>query len=340
MAKKINRNPNDFDPIVVNGCYIEPNTVYKVVAKEPSGNNPDIYKQLGSVKERIPGVGNTVTLTQSDTGFFDASPNFNRIESLKNDWEKRQQVANDYFEIFAAPMKNYISDIERIKIPTDNEFFDRAYQTGYLTTTVSEGVQYNTANPVERFALYIALQEGELAMKGKRTPEEKEEGLKDELDIFHQDAQYALISIEESRTKKEQVAENEMEAAYLFGTYRRSKKDALRGMLAYINIPVKQDTSDAELDTLYKTKIEPNKDKLKEFLSISERYQNSPKLLETEFDLLEKVKSKTGRELIKKDGTSFYFGDVVMGSNYKSVVATLLKDDNAELLKQFYLNFS
>lgn len=339
MAKKINRNPNDFEPIVVNGCYVEPNTVYEVVPKEPSSKTPQVYLELGSVKERFPGVGNTVTLTQADTGFFDSSPSFNKVDTLKNNWDKRQETADKYYEIFASPMRNYIADIERIKIPTDNEFFDKAYQTGYLTTTVSEGVQFNTANPVDRFRLFIALQEGELCMKGVRTPEEKELGLKDEKDIFNQDAQYAFISITENKSKKEQIAEMEMDAAYTFGNLRRSNKKTLMGMLSYINIPVKVDTSDAELDSIYKTKVEPNREKLKEFIDITDRYSKQPDLMDAEFDLFDKIKSKKGRDLIKKEGTSFYFGDTVLGSNYKSVVATLLKPENTDVLKQFHLNF-
>ena len=71
MAKKIIRNPNDFDPIVVNGCLIEPNSVYEIVPKTTVASNvPEIYRTLDSIKERIPGVSNTITLTQSDTGFF------------------------------------------------------------------------------------------------------------------------------------------------------------------------------------------------------------------------------------------------------------------------------
>ena len=47
MAKKV-KDPNEFEPIVVNGCLIEPNTVYEVVAKEPNLNAPPIYQELGS----------------------------------------------------------------------------------------------------------------------------------------------------------------------------------------------------------------------------------------------------------------------------------------------------
>lgn len=340
MAKRINRNPNDFEPIVVNGCLIEPNTTYEIVAKEPSDKSPDIYRRLGSVKERFPGVGNTATLTQADTGFFDGSPIFNTIDGAKNNWTRRQELADTYFEIFALPMRNYISEIEKIRIPTDDEFFDKAYRTGYLTVNIQEGIQFNTANPIDRFKLYVALSEGELSMKGKRQPEEKAEGMKDELDLYHQDAQYAYISISDVKSKTEQSAELEMEASYEFGNLLRSDFETLIGLLAYINVGVKKDISKAELNSLYKIKIESDSRKLKEFVEILKQYKDNPKHLKAEIDLLDKLKSKKGKELITKDGSSFYMNDIVLGSNFKSVVSTLLKPEHQDLLKQFYLNFN
>lgn len=339
MAKRITKNPNDFEPIVVHGCLIEPNTIYEVVAKDPSENTPPIYHELGATKERYPGVGNTATLSQADTGFFSMSPIFNRNESVKGDWIKREELAEQYFNIFALPVKMYISEIERIKTPTDDEFFDKNYPHGHFTVNVGEGVQFNTANPIERFKLYIAITEGELAMKGRRSDEEKEEGLKDENDVFHQDAQYCYISISETKNKKEEAAETEMEAAFEFGNLLRSNKELLVDMLAYINIAVKKDISKAELNSLYKTKIESDKSKFKEFISILSEYKERPNEFKIELELLEKVKSKKGRELIIKTGSSYYFNEKALGSNLKSVVSSLMKIENEEILKQFYFNF-
>lgn len=341
MAKRISniKNPNDFEPIVVNGCLIEPNTVYEVVAKDAPDNAPPIYHELGSTKERMPGVGNTATLTQLDTGFFSDSPLFNRYDNIKNDWKRRQELADLYYEVFAEPLKMYISEIHRIRIPSDDEFFDKHYPNGYFTVNVGEGIQFNTASPIDRFKLYVALSEGELCMKGKRTEEEKEVGLKDEHDMFHSDAQYALVSITERKSRKEQQDEIEMEAIYNFGTLVREDRSLLIDMLAYINVTVKKDSSKAELLSIYKTKIGNNILKLKEFIDIFKQYEERPKELKAELELLEKLKSKKGRELIVKDGSTYKLNDVTLGSNLKSVVSALMKKENEDLLKQFYLNF-
>jgi hypothetical protein len=345
MAKKLTqdttlvRNPNDFEPIVVNGSLVEPNTVYEIVSKDPSDNTPPIYQELGATKERMPGVSNTITLTQGDSGFFSSSPIFNKFDGVRNDWKKREELAQLYYDVFAAPLKMYISEIEKIKIPTDDEFFDKNYPQGHFTVNVGEGVQLNTGNPIERFKLYVALIEGELCMKGKRDEEEKELGLKDEHDMYNQDAQYAFISITERKNKKEQQAEIEMEASFRFGELVRGDKDLLTSMLTYINVPVKKEFSRAELNSLYKTKIENDRAKLKEFVLILEQLDARPNELKIEFELLEKVKSKKGRELIHKEGSAYYFNEVVLGSNLKSVVASLMKRENEEILKQFYFNF-
>lgn len=340
MAKKIIKNPNDFEPIIVNGCLIEPNTVYEVVAKDAPHNAPPIYHELGSTKERMPGVSNTITLTQLDTGFFADSPMFNRYESVKNNWVKREEYANSYYEIFAEPLKMYISEIERIRIPSDNDFFDKYYPQGYFTTNIGEGIQFNTASPIDRFKLYVAISEGELCMKGKRTDEEKEEGLKDENDMFNQDAQYAFVSITERKNRKEENDELSMEASYRFGTLLREDKDTLIEMLKYINaISNNKEYSKAELNSLYKTKVESNKGKFKEFVDIISEYDLNPKELKMELSLITKFKSKIGQEVIEKKGSAYYFNDVVLGSNIKSAVSTLMKRENEELLNQFYLNF-
>ena len=343
MAKKIIRNPNDFDPIVVNGCLIEPNSVYEIVPKTTVASNvPDIYRTLDSIKERIPGVSNTITLTQSDTGFFEGSFVFNKMEETKNDWNKRQQLADKYFEIFALPMRNYISEIEKIRIPTDDVFFDKIYPTGYLTVKIGEGIQFKTDNPVDRFKLYIAIIEGELVMKGKRTSDEKEIGLKDETDMYHQDAQYSYVSITEKKNRKELQVELEMEASYTFNTLLREDKRALIGLLSYINIQVKQDASQGEIMTAYKTKIEPYLPKLKEFIEVADNYNNDRDSVKTTIDLLEKLKTKKGRELIKKEGATYVLissPDKPLGSNLKSVVASLLKMENSDILTQFYLQY-
>ena len=94
VAKK--KNPNEFDPIVVNGCLIEPNTIYEVVAKEPTANTPEIYHLLGSTKERVPGVSNSVSLTQSNTGFFAHSGVFNDDDKIKNDLRFLSSLDNSF----------------------------------------------------------------------------------------------------------------------------------------------------------------------------------------------------------------------------------------------------
>lgn len=91
MAKKKGNDPNYFDPIVINGCLIEPNTVYEIVAREPYSWSPAEYVEMGSCKERHPDVGNSVTLSQQDSGFYDMSPIFNTDSEIKNDWTERKK---------------------------------------------------------------------------------------------------------------------------------------------------------------------------------------------------------------------------------------------------------
>lgn len=333
MAKKIIQNPNDFEPIVVNGCLIEPNTIYEIVAKEPFGNAPEEYFELGSTKERHPFVSNTLSLSQINTGFYAASELFNREDKIKNDWQAREDKANTLYKVFAEPLKMYIADIEKIRIPTEDEFFDKNYEKKAFTVTIGEGKQFNTANPIQRFQLYIAIAEGELVMKGKRDEDEKKIGLKSENDPYHQEAQYAYVSITERKTKSQLDNEIELEANYQFGHLLRTDKSLLIGMLQYIGVPVNAKSTDVEIKTAYKSFLDKAPEKIKSFYNVIEKYQNDGEKFKQEIEILERLKSKEGRSVVKKEGNTYYMGDIPLGANAKSIAAKLIKEP--ELLQTF-----
>lgn len=327
------KNPSDFEAIVVNGCLIEPNTIYEVVSKEP-GTAPEIYREMGTCKERIPGVSNLCTLSQNDTGFFPGSNLFSRDEKLKNNWAAREKKAEEYYRIFAEPMRSYIADIDQIKIPTNDEFFNKNYERGMFSVNIGEGVQFNTDNPVHRFQLYIAIVEGELAMKGKREDDEKELGLRDEMDVYHSDAQFTYISLNNKKSKIEQNNEIEVECTYRFGELIRKDKNLLVGILQYVGVPMLKSATKAELTTAYSNNIKGKRDKMKAFYDVIEKYDKDKVSFKKEIEILERLKTKKGREVIVKDGSTYYMGEIPVGSNPKSIVSTLMKDE--ELLKTFY----
>lgn len=292
---------------------------------------------MGSVKERVPGVGNSVTLTPNNSGFYESSAFFNRNDKLKNDWEKRTKLANEYYEVFAKPLKTYIADIEDIRVPTNDEFFDKYYNDGrnILSVDLYEGRQFNTANPLDRFKLYIAVVEGEICMKGKREEDELSLGMKSEMDIFNNDAEYSYVSINNRKSKKEQMANLELDASYRFRDIMLKDKETLIGLLQYINIPVLKTATKGELDISYQKFIYGNKEKIKAFMDVVKKYDEEGDTFKKEIELLDLLKSKKGRTAVIKDGGSYYMGEIPLGSNPKSVVSTLIKDP--ELLKTFYI---
>lgn len=328
------KDPNDFEAIIVNGCLIEPNTIYEVVAKNPPAASPDIYKELGSCKERYPGVSNGVSLSQENTGFFPTSEIIRSDKTTKT-YSDKEEKANRFFDTFAEPLRTLIPDIDRIRIPSDDEFFDRYYksESGLFYVSIAEGVQFNTADPLSRFKLYIGIIEGELAMKGEREDEEKEIGLRDEMDVMNNDAQYAYISVTKRKSRVEENAELEMECAYDFGDLLRTKKDLLVGMLQYISIPTSKTATKAELNTSYAKNIKGDRAKTKAFADVVAKYKLDPVNFEKEIEILEILKTKKGRETVIKSGNTYYMGETPLGSNPKSVVSALMRDE--ELLKQF-----
>jgi len=333
MAKKT--NPNHFDPIVVNGCLIEPDTVYEIVNKRPTGQINPVYVEMGSVKERFPGVSNFITLSRYDTGFYEGSPIFRTIPELKDDWGKRQRVSEQYYKIFAEPLRAFISDIERIKNSSDDEFFDKIYPMKYLTVDIREGAQFNTANPLDRIKLYIAAIEGEIVMKGKRDEAELEKGAKNEEDISKRDVQYCYVSLSKRKTTSEENAQLEMQTVYRYTDLVRKDKELIQNILFYMGLIVDKDYTESELLSIYKTKIETSKAKFKELVKNFDRYDEDGVLFETEMSLVRKLKDPQFASVLTKQGGVYYLGEVPLGSNHKSVVATLLKNGNEELYVKF-----
>lgn len=330
--------PTDFDPVIINGCIIEPNTIYEIVRKTPSNSSSDVYKELDSYKERMPGVSNTIALSQVNTGFFPGSSFFNSDPLLKNNWSERQKVSDSLYKIFAEPIKMYISDIENIKIPTNDEFFDRNYDRGgrnFFSTVLSEGVTYDTSNPLSRFQLYIAIIENELVMKGKRDAEELSQGLVDELDIKKSDCPYAYVSITERKKKIKAKADTAMDTSFTYGSILREDPTLLVKILGYINVPVGRESTKSELNVAYTNYIENNPEKMDYLNIMFERYDNDKDYLLKELDVLSSLNSKRGRSLLTKEGSSFYFGDKAVGSNLKSVAKAIL--DSEDLYKEFTL---
>ena len=70
-----------------------------------------------------------------------------------------------------------------------------------------------------------------------------------------------------------------------------------------------------------------------------EKYNSNPEELKLEFDIIDKIKSKKGKEILLKQGSSYYYNDTVLGSNVKSIASTFMKPENKELLTNFLENF-
>lgn len=327
MAKKI--KSNSFEDIIVNGCLIEADTVYEIVPRNPVGSVPTEYKQMGSSKERVPGVTNMVTLSPFTTGFFMNSDIFNRDPVIRSDWDKRAAKAEKLFNTFAEPMRMYIPDIDRIKYPSDDEFFDKYnsdFINKYLMVDIGEGVKFDTSNPIQRFKLYIAIVEDQLVMKGRRTEEERQLGLRDEGDVAFGDAQYAYVSTKEKKNKIQTKAISKMESSFRFATMAKNDKDLLIRILNYIGIPTQSSASTADLYVLYENSIEGNIDKQNAFVNILERYDENPSSFDRELDLLAKLNSRKGGNIVSPVNGILYMGDVPLGANLKSAAQKLIED--------------
>ena len=81
------------------------------------------------------------------------------------------------------------------------------------------------------------------------------------------------------------------------------------------------------------------RNEVQRIVEIIEKYNSNPDELKLEFDINDKIESKKGKEILLKQGSSYYYNDTVLGSNVKSIASTFMKPENKELLTNFLENF-
>lgn len=329
--------------IILKGCIIEDNTIYEVFNRSPKrGEVLPHYSdpRYDSVKEKMPGVGNTFSFATAnnlyDTGFNENSEIFNQDKEVSNDWAKREKKAREYFKFIMEPLRGLILDIDQAKEPMNYEFFENEdLYKNFFKVNLYAGRVFNTSNPVDKLHLYISIITGNICMQGDRTEDEKKLGLKNENEVKDGNAQYSYASLKNNKTKAEVNVDTEMTAVFNFGSYLKEDKETLISILNSMDMGVKEDIEDIRLKSLFKIHILANLDKVKKFNSIVETYEKDPKTFTKIAEIEKKVNSPYARKVLFKDKNTWYMGETPLGSNKKSMIQTFNKD---EALYQKFLN--
>lgn len=328
--------------IVVNGCIIEDNTIYEVSARSPRADNSlPHYRdpKYDSVKEKMPGVGNTFSFGADmnglyNTGFHPNSKVFDADKDVASDWNKREKKAKEYYSFIMEPLKHLILNVDRAKEPLNYEFFENEdLYRNFFKVDLHSQVVFNTANPKDKLAMYIAILTNNLCMQGKRTEDEKKLGMRDEDTYGDTNTQYVYTSIKNQKTKSEKTTEAEFDAIYNFKFYLKDNKEVLLDILNNMNLGVRRDVTDVRLKAIFKSQVLNTNENINKFNKSIEDYEKDPKTFNKLSEITALVNSPSARKAIVKEGKTWYLGDVALGSNKKSVIDKLYK--NEELYQKF-----
>lgn len=330
--------------IIVNGCIIEDNTIYEVSARSPRVDNaPSYYRdpKYDSVKEKMPGVSNTFSFGADmqglyNTGFHQNSVVFNNDKEVANDWNKREKKSKELFNFIMKPLQHLILDVDRAKEPLNYDFFeDEDLYRNFFKVELNSHTTFNTSNPKDKLALYISIITNNICMVGKRSQEEKDLGLRDEDSYGDVSTQYVYTSIKNQKSKSEKNTESEFDATYNFGFYLKQDRELLISILNNLGLGLRKDVEDVRLKTVFKTQVLNSLDNINKFNRLVNDYEKDPKTFNKLAEITAKVNSPASRKAITKDGKTWYMGEVPLGSNKKSVIDKLYKD---EALYQQFLN--
>lgn len=304
----------DFDKngIVVNGCLIKAKTIYTISDKTPTAA-PEVYmNKLGSEKEKLFGIGNSVTFGTYndlyDTGFHPSSYVFTKMK-VKS-YEEKETLAKKLYVIFGEPIGHLISPADRDKLldPIAYDFFERVTKDDkyfkLLNIKVVDGLQFDMNNPKDRFLFYIAILADAIVEKGQRTKEERLAGSLGESDIVKSNAQYTYKEGKVKNSRQDELLLSEIQATESFSILKYENRDTLVKLLNYaipnVSLSTKDDDDTVRLSFNYQVINHSDKYKrIERFNKFYKMYQEDKNRLENIFtihDILVKNKSSFIKE--------------------------------------------
>lgn len=325
--------------IVVNGCLIKDNTVYTVVSKSPR-SAPDVYRrQLDSEKEKLPFVSNVKCFGNVnglvDNGFHPNSDVFNRMRI--KDYQERQEKAEQFVEIFLEPLRSMISydDFERFTDPRAYDIFEGEKYPDLAFCDVREQRQFNTANPIDRYHMYLAVISDGLVEKGSRSSDELEKGQSDEI---ISNAQYAYESKDKVKSFREKSAINNVKASANFGKLLAEDRETLINLLNFNfskhNNLVNIKDSDETLYIVFDTAILKHPDhraRTRKIVAEFEEYENDKKKYKAVFEVYNAI-LKNDKEFYDEKGSL-----VINGQEYANPkLAAQNIAENPKSYKEFF----
>ena len=300
-------------PIPQTQFVMRANSMYQIQPKMDA-SAPDGFKEVGTTKVISPDIGNTVhapfdgEMKVWNTGFWKSSP----ILRGMSDAEKESYVK--------MVNKHIVKPVEDIKgegilgHQENNSFLDdfgidlKAYRL------------LNTAEPLQRLALYFAVLGKHLAPKDHQS------------NPLYSGAQYVIVDSENAVNVKQEREMLKNEAIGLFYVLQKHDKEKMSNLLEYLNISNSKTTDKATLNSSFNRWLEDK----------TNGYQNSDIFTKTynKFDsedgeeelyFYKNLKLLVDKNIVKMQRGELFLNGKSLGAGYKLAASYLMTNEEDRL---------
>jgi len=308
-------------PIPQTQFVLKSDKMYQIQPKMDA-SAPDGFKNAGTTKVISPDIGNTVhapfngDMKVWDTGFSKSSP---ILRGMKD--EEKDLFVKMVNEHIVKPVEDLKGE-GVLGHQENNPFLDdfgielKAYRV------------LNTAEPLQRLALYFAVLGKHLAPKEHQS------------NPLYSGAQYVIVNSEEAVNVKQEREMLKNEAIGLFYVLQKNDKEKMYNLLEYLGISNSKTTDKATLNSSFNRWLEDK----------TSGYQNSEIFTKTysKFDsedgeeelyLYKKLKELHDNNLVKMQRGEVFLDGKAIGAGYKLAASNLMensveKERIAELIEQ------
>lgn len=283
-------------------------SMYQIQPKTDSGA-PDGFKENGTTKVISPDIGNTVhapfndEMKVWDTGFYRSSP---VLRGMKD--EEKEEIIKLLNEHIVKPVEELKGE-GALSHQEKNDFLDnfgielKAYRV------------LNTADPLQRLALYFAVLNRDLAPKEHSS------------NPLYGKAQYVVVNREEAVNVRQEREMQKNDAIGLFYVLQNSDKDKMHDLLDYLGIASTTTVDKATLNSAFNRWLTDK----------TTGYQNSKIFIDTynnfdseegaeELYLYKKLKKLHNKNLVKMQRGELFLEGKAIGAGYKLAAASLMNN--------------
>lgn len=297
-------------PIPQTQFVMKSDSMYQIQPKMDA-SAPDGFKDAGTTKVISPDIGNTVhapfngAMRVWDTGFYKSSPILRGMKDEEK--EKFVELVN----------KHIVKPVEELKgegalsHQENNPFLDdfgielKAYRV------------INTAEPLQRLALYFAVLGKDLAPKEHQS------------NPIYSKAQYVIVNREEAVNVRQEREMQKNEAIGLFYVLQRNDKEKMYDLLDYLGISNSKTTDKATLNSSFNRWLEDK----------TSGYQNSDIFIKAynkfeseegaeELYMYKTLKKLHDKNLIKLQRGEVFLDGKPIGAGYKLAAEYLMNNSD------------